>query len=533
MAEAPAISVRVKALKAGAANGHRNHCLRLTEDPEHVDGTRTISNTTVVPMPPVADVSAECLRRRQAAFVPSVVGRGVQTRMARKMGKNTTPVISGIVTFSKTAQPIINDLSADEQNRRFKEAAELVAQELGTTLCGLVVHRDESAVHAHFSLHGFGKNGDSVSRKLKKAALSRLQDLGASAYADLGIKRGKHIGQRLTDGDPKHQVVNRSVHQLHNDLPRELAEAEERLTEMQGRVTATEAKLAARERELAAKDDKSAAQDKKLEKLEKRLATYEKRLVDRQAEVDRLAGVLEKLNQDIEHKQQKQAEMAETLVMPKPVKQTVLMKKTGEQGLFKAKTEEKTLTYYTPKQVRQYTGKLAAQLDEEKSANKKLNVEINNKTKGYQHATKRVALPQQSGLEALGGVLVERYGVMVNETPERVSVPPQKPATDAQIGAALYRASRDAGWEKTHFSVNNRVAEKILGMAKADGRLDAISFDKPAQQRVLQDARKTAERAVEETQANGKTSLEIEFERRQRPPEGPDFDDDHGGPSLG
>lgn len=518
MAEDPAISVRVKALKAGAANGHRNHCLRLTDNPEHVDGARTISNTTVVPMPPVADVSGECLRRRQAAFVPSIAGVGVQTRMARTMGKNTTPVISGIVTFSKTAQPIINDLSADEQNRRFLEAAELVAQELGTTICGLVVHRDESAIHAHFSLHGFGKNGDSVSRKLKKAALSRLQDLGASAYADLGIKRGKHIGQRLKDGDSKHQVVNRTVHQLHNDLPRELAEAEERLAEMQSRVTDTEAKLAARERELAAKDDKSAASDRKLEKLEKRLATYEKRLADRKAEADRLA--------DLAH-------------IPEPKKRVIETPKPKKLGVLKQEPQREALVYYSQQQMRDYAGQAKIALDNLDSRHKRLSGDIKQKTKRYQHVTEKPAKAAKSGMEAVGQVLVQRYGIMVAETPQRVSVPPQKPVSAAQIGAALYRASRDKGWETAHFSVSGTVAEKIIEMAVSDGRTEAVTFNDMGQRlRLLEEAKKAAREAAvapnaAETQENGKTRLETEFEKRQAPIERPDFDDEPNGPGMG
>lgn len=489
----PAISVRVKTRSISATGGDRRHNQRIGKQPDYVDASRTPENSVLLEAPTPAKMSAECLRRRQAAFVP-----GPGKRQPRSMPKDAAVSISGIVTFSTDAQPAIDALPKAEQDRRFLAAAEAVADHLGTDVAGVAVHRDESAIHCHFTLYGYGQDGQPISRKLKKKVLSQLQDVAATAFSDLGITRGKKIGERIKNGEPYSKTVNRSVRELHRDLPIELQAAREKVAEMQQRVATTRAKLE--------------AGTGNLEKLQKRLKTYEKRLNDRKAEAARLADLAE---------------------LPKPQKRVIEKPQPRKFGLLKQEPQRESLVFYTQKQMREYAGNAKAVLNDEKATNKKLSVDINKKTKDYQHATKRVALPQQSGLEALGGVLVERYGVMVNETPERVSVPPQKPATDAQVGAALYRASRDAGWEKTHFSVNNRVAEKILAMAAADNRLDAISFDQPAQQRVLVDARKAAERAVEETQGNGKTSLEIEFERRQRPPEGPDFDDEPSGPGMG
>lgn len=544
MAEAPAISVRVKALKAGAAVGHRNHCTRESDDPDHVDSSRSHLNSTILEMPTVDKVAARCLEMRQAAFVP-----GDKKRFPRTMGKNTTPVVSGIITFSKTAQPIIEKLSIKEQDERFKKSAEYVAQELGTTLCGLIVHRDESAIHAHFSMYGFNEFGESISRKCQKAMLSKLQDEGARAFLKDGITRGKYIGQRLKDGDEKHKLINRSVHQLHNDLPRELAEAEERLAEMQRRVADTEAKLASRERELAAKDDKSAAGDRKLEKLEKRLATYENRLVDRQNEVNRLqkvveetSGKLEELDKNIQAKQKKWADMAKTAVLPAPTKKAVVVKKTDAKGVFQSKTEEKTLVYYTQQQMREHDAKLSAELDATNKRLNRLNADVEKKITGYQHATDQEKHPKTLGFQALGGELVVRYGLVINETPKRISVPPQKPASAAQVAAALYRASRDKNWQKTHFNVSDEVAEKIIDMAITDGRSENVAFYNLKQRiRLFEETKKATREASEAAQAaktgddqgDEKTGLQADFERRQGPMDGPDFDDDHGGPSLG
>lgn len=509
----PSISVRVKTRSVSATGGDRRHNLRIGKQPDHVVSARTAENSVVLKMPTPTAMVAKCLARRKKAFVPGLAPSGKPRRAPQKMAKDAAISVSGIITFSTDAYPTVEKLKPDEQNRRFRAVAEAIAERLGTDLVGLVVHRDETNPHAHFTLYGYGKNGEPVSRKMPKKVLSELQDIAEKPFVDLGITRGKKISERIKDGEPYSKTVNRSVRELHRDLPIELAAAREKVADMQGKVASTQEKLAARERELAAKDEKSEAQDKNLAKLQKRLSTYEKRLANRKAEAARLANLTE---------------------IPKPQKRVIEKPQPRKFGVLKPEPQRESLVFYTQKQMREYAGNAKAVLNDEKATNKKLNVEINNKTKGYQHATKRAAMSQKSGLEALGGVLVERYGVMVNETPERVSVPPQKPATDAQIGAALYRASRDAGWEKANFSVNNRVAEKILAMAKADRRLDAISFDKPTQQRVLVNARKAAQDAPKDkTVGNAKTSIEKAHEKRQKPLEGPDFDDGPSGPGMG
>ena len=509
----PSISVRVKTRSISATGGDRRHNQRIGKQPDYVDASRTADNSVVLETPTPTAMAAECLARRKEAFVPGLAPSGKPKRAPQKMAKDAVISISGIITFSTDAYPIVEKLTPEEQNRRFRAVAEAIAERLGTDLAGLAVHRDETNPHAHFTLYGYGENGEPVSRKTPKGVLSELQDIAAKPFSDLGITRGKKIGERIKNGEPYSKTVNRSVRELHRDLPVELKAAREKVADMQGKVAATQEKLAARERELAAKDEKSAAQDQKLAKLQKRLETYERRLESRKAEAARLADLAE---------------------IPRPQKRVIEKPQPRKFGVLKQEPQRESLVFYTQKQMREYAGNAKAALDDEKATNRKLNVDISNKTKGYQHATTKPVQPQKSGLEALGGVLVERYGVMVNETPERVSVPPQKPATDAQVGAALYRASRDAGWEKTHFSVNNRVAEKILAMAAADNRLAAISFDQPAQQRVLQDARKTAQDAPKDkTVGNAKTSIEKAHEQRQRPLNGPDLDDEQSGPGIG
>ena len=499
----PAISVRVKTRSVSATGGDRRHNQRIGRQPGYVDETRTTENSVVLAQPTPAQMARECLRRRQDAFVP-----GPGKRQPKTMAKDATVSISGIVTFSTDAQPTIDALPKAEQDRRFLQAAEAVAQRLGTDVAGLAVHRDESAIHCHFTLYGFGQDGQPVSRKLKKKVLSELQDVGATAFNDLGITRGKRISERIRDGEPYSKTVHRSVRELHRDLPVELEAARARVADMERLKAATAEKLRIERANLANAKQGTAQATGQLEKLEKRLATYEKRLADRKAEADRLA--------DLAH-------------IPAPKKRIIETPRPAKMGLFKQAPAQESLVFYTPKQMREYAGKAKAQVDEADRERRKLARNVREKTKDYQHATQQPRERHASGLEAVGGVLVQRYGLMVTETPSRVSVPPQKPASPAQIAAALYRSSREKNWPKIYFSVSDQVAEKLTQMAVEDGIADTVTFDSMTQRMRLFEAQRAHKR---------QTLAEPQAPAPEKPTNQPldlddDLDDSPSGPSMG
>lgn len=485
----PAISVRVKTRSVSATGGDRRHNQRIGRQPGYVDETRTPENSVVLAQPTPAHMARECLQRRQDAFVP-----GPGKRQPRSMAKDAAVSISGIVTFSTDAQPAIDALPKAEQDRRFLLAAEAVADHLGTDVAGVAVHRDESAIHCHFTLYGYGKDGQPISRNMKKKALSELQDVAATAFGDLGITRGKRISERIRDGEPYSKTINRSVRELHRDLPVELAAAQAKVAEMQKRVTTTRAKLK--------------AGTGNLEKLQKRLETYEKRLNDRKAEADRLA--------DLAH-------------IPEPKKRVIETPQPRKMGLFKQAPAQESLIFYTPQQMRGYAGKAKAQVDKSDQERRKLARNVRERTKDYQHATQQPRERHASGLEAVGGVLVQRYGLMVTETASRVSVPPQKPGSPAQIAAALYRSSREKNWPKIHFSVSDQVAEKLAQMAVADGIADTVTFDSMTQRIRLFEAQRAHNRqTLAEPQAPAP-----EKPTKPAPTLDDDLDDGPSGPGMG
>lgn len=531
----PAISVRLKTRSAAKTGGDRGHNERLDEAPDYVDQERTPDNTVPIPMPAPEAMAEECLGRRQAGFKSGLAPSGKPRRMPRSMAKNAVVSVSGIITFSIDAQPAIDALSPAEQDELFQASAEAVADQYNTDLAGLAIHRDESALHAHFTLHGYDLAGDPISKKMTKAALSKSQDTATAAFADLGITRGVLIGDRIAAGEPRSKTVNRSVHQLHNDLPRELAAAQQRVASMQNEVEKTAETLVDRERELAAKDEKSAAQDKQIAKLESRLTTYEKRLTDRTAEVERLeALVTDKIAQiaaldtKLKSKKQQLRKFGASTDMPQPSVGTITQKPQKTNKLRKPKPPEpKQIRYYTVTQVHEFVGGLKTAAETAQERHKSLKSELTKRTRNYQYVRKNEdPSGDRAQLNAVSQVLDQRYGLMVAETNMQATVPPQKHATPIQIANALYRISRKK-WSEAHFTVRDKEADKIIDMAIQDGRTELISFDDMGQRMRLVKAEKEADRAAQEAS---------ETPRQPKPPQTGFFDeadDEPKGPTLG
>jgi hypothetical protein len=110
------ISVRIATRGARATNGSRRHDEQIGKQPAHIDGHKIHHNSIILPTPAAAAMAKECQRRRVDNFVP---GPGKRRPVALK--SDAVVSISGIVTLSKEAQPIIDKLPKSEQDRRFKQ----------------------------------------------------------------------------------------------------------------------------------------------------------------------------------------------------------------------------------------------------------------------------------------------------------------------------------------------------------------------------------------------------------------------------
>jgi len=189
--------------------------MRIGLQPPHVNQSLSHNNSVLIPEKTTAELQEICIERR------------AERHCQRKMKSNAAIATVGLISLSKSAQRIFNTLSITEQDTYFRSAAEAVSNNLKTTLSGLVVHRDESAIHSHFQIPAFALDGTPVS---KKAHYSALQDIVGKVVESLGITRGIKKTIRIKNGEDKSAYIHHSVKQLHYDLPLEISALEEKIT---------------------------------------------------------------------------------------------------------------------------------------------------------------------------------------------------------------------------------------------------------------------------------------------------------------
>lgn len=476
-------SIRVETRTASSSGGQHSHDLRIGAQPDYVDAKRSPLNSVPVPYLTAKELSSVCLERRKGR-----AEKDGAKRQPRSMKKDAAIGVAGIITFGKEAQPKIENLTPQEQDALFLESAQAVAKKLGTTLDGLSVHRDESAIHAHFQLAGYGLDGNPLSKKMDIKMCSSLQDIGARPFLKYGISRGEKIGDRIKRGDDYSKTIHRSVRQLHSDLPKELEAAQQRVAEMETKVEKTEGKLSQVNRNLVkAHSDNTdlkttnASLEKEKQRLEKRLSTYQKRLDDREAELNRLSQIGKK----------KPEMKTGTILEPQP--------KKGLLGRESVKKSE--IKYYPAQGLNLWFGGVMERAKRAKEREKEaLEKAESNETElsRYRTAMKPLTLDTASlGHGPTDSRIAEitskseyemHYSVIVQRTKDLVRVPPQKNKSPKQIAAALYRTSRDNFNPSTGIrftSSSDEIAREIARMAIEDGIETDIHFTDLRHQDIL------------------------------------------------
>ena len=204
-----AISVRVKHAHRSRYNNQRQHDLRIGCQPSYIYDTRTKLNRIIIDLPLPAEITERAKELRE------------RTNPIRAMRQDAAVATIGVITFGHAAQSIFNELTLEQQADAYLDVAERIAEHYETTLRGLVIHADETAPHAHVVWDCRNRNGTPMSHVMKG---SRLQDIAGEVIARHapGIERGIRKAERIARGDDPSRIYNRSVRQLHQDLPREL-----------------------------------------------------------------------------------------------------------------------------------------------------------------------------------------------------------------------------------------------------------------------------------------------------------------------
>lgn len=271
-----AISVRLKGLSQSKVYGQRNHDHRKGPQPKYVDMGRAHLNRTIVSPRPVAVIKDEVKALRQGRL--------------REIKSTACIVTSGIITFGHVAAQWFEDLSIDDQNATFLAVASDIAARLNTRVEGLVVHCDEATIHAHFELRGYSNAGEPLSKVTKPTIMSEVQDIAAAAaqrYCPL-IERGNKKYVRLAAGADYADTVNKSVKQLHRELPQDLEHLKQKVTATAVEIEDLEASAAKTRRLLKVLEGERALSEREL----KRAAIYKRRLEEKEAALSALDAQL-------------------------------------------------------------------------------------------------------------------------------------------------------------------------------------------------------------------------------------------------
>jgi hypothetical protein len=302
-----------------ASSGQRDHDLRdPKKTPDYVDQSKSHLNSVILATPKPSTIRDEIAANRLAAG-------------QKKLQANARTTIAGIITFGTEAQSTIQNLSERAQNDLFEKVAARVARETKHPILGLVVHRDESAIHAHFTLRGYRlENGREQAPRLTPTDLKRLQDVVAEEVRHLGIERGTPKAERQARGDSLDKVIHRSVAELHADLPKEIAA----LAEKRDYYAAL---LAKAETKLQTETAKAEALETRISVYERRISVYEHRISD----LDQTIEQKELRLQQIEASQEKRASDYLTSVKaPLEPMKTVRVEVIESKGLLTTKTNE-------------------------------------------------------------------------------------------------------------------------------------------------------------------------------------------------
>ena len=291
-----AASVRIKSLAMSKACFQRRHDFRKGKQPDYVDGKRRHLNRELIDLRSLPAIRRENLALRKE--------RGC----LKAMKSNAAVVVGGIITFGHEAQVMFGYLSDEQQDDAYRELAERVAEILQTQLESLVVHGDEAAPHAHFMLRGYCDDGQPVSKRATYRVTRLMQDVAAEVMQKYcpDVERGHTKWDRIEKGADYAETINRSVKQLHEDLPKEIAVKQAELQILVDEIVALTASIDKTRRHfdaMEARRDKTAKQMKTARTYKKRLAKKEEALSDLVIQCGKLRVELDAKDQALHSRQ--------------------------------------------------------------------------------------------------------------------------------------------------------------------------------------------------------------------------------------
>ena len=278
-----AAMVRVEIRDAQGYANQRRHDLRIGAQPAYVNPDPPEPNHVFIQ--PLTTQELKTLARERRA----------QRETVRAMKSNAGIAMVGIIGFGIEAQKMFEALDLVTQEQALRAAVARVAADLKTTVTGLVFHLDETARHAHFSLCGYDVAGQPLSTWMGRGVLRELQTaLHEELQAFMpDLERGRSRKARAEAGAAPHELVNRSVDELHIDLPFEIAEKRKELAALEEKIRTNDARAEKARIKAEAEGDRAAKAQKNVETYQRRAAEARERAEGLEGQVRDLEGRLE------------------------------------------------------------------------------------------------------------------------------------------------------------------------------------------------------------------------------------------------
>lgn len=159
----------------------------------------------------------------------------------RKLRKEHSSIMEGIITFSKSIKEHLNnDEYMENLLKNGMEAANEISNKLNTEILYISLHLDEETPHFHFHMKNFDNTGASIFYKnKKKETLSELQDIVGEKYKSMGLRRG--IKKEYTNNN--HQKTNVWYDKKLKETKKQIQSNIEELKKVRKEISASELQL--------------------------------------------------------------------------------------------------------------------------------------------------------------------------------------------------------------------------------------------------------------------------------------------------
>jgi len=482
------ISIRMK--KTSNVAGRVNHDFRR-RTPSYADPEKEKLNATLFGQPIEQDSLSQELDKSH------------REKTGRNRRKDSQLIYEGIITFSTDAD--LTDRQAFDQSAL--DLLNQIAKRHGfNEPLWLVRHEDESRPHYHFAF----ANAHSETAKpvrLSPNDLRQLQDLAGQCFEHLGLSRGKPKEQRIEDGEPVHKWINRSVQQLHNDLPAEIDALRSQIEQLnQELATTTErAEKAARNIERTEKKLQEAGEEN--ERLQNRLKTYQKRLENAENELKKMEDTKTTLEAEIER--------LKRLIEPQKPKIHQIEFVTGweETGWWLFKRQEPVLKpakVIDPKDAE--NALISTRKAAEEAAKKKVEKDLNIAKaliEAIENASQEENAPSAAPLYNYGEIKkapkIKKYNATILDYETKLIAVGD--GSKIQQAAAIYTLGKEKGWDGIFFwGMNETQIEWLVNAAIKDNF--EIDFEEDWAKAYAEEVRKEIQKQTEPTRHQ---SYELEF----------------------